>query len=61
MNTPQHLHRSSAMGSTVGHIPANSWASCLEHSVVLLPLVLLLLLLLLLLLRKMKIGVGLLP
>jgi len=29
MNAPQHLHRSSAMGSTVGHIPANSWASCL--------------------------------
>ena len=28
MNAPQHLHRSSAMGSTVGHIPANSWASC---------------------------------
>ena len=30
MNAPQHLHRSSAMGSTVGHIPANSWASCLK-------------------------------
>ena len=33
MNAPQHLHRSSAMGSTVGHIPANSWASCLCNNV----------------------------
>ena len=32
MNAPQHLHRSSAMATTVGHIQANSWASCYFRS-----------------------------
>jgi len=29
MNAPQLLHRSSAMGSTVGHPQQLSWATCL--------------------------------